>query len=364
MMDNAKLKLSSAFSKQTHSKLFVYNAPENLKWSWSLRNLDPDKDYYFHNQNRAKPKIGDVALVRIDKISNHTKLMTARSERLRLHHRDIIVGVFGNRYATDAFEAEVQGLDSLHLLTNAGMIGTVLSRNQKVKFPTQVTFLGYLTDEKSQTLNIKQDLFPAEVADHQQQNVVLVVGSGMNSGKTATAAKLVKALLKNGLRVAACKLTGSVSPGDLFEYHSTSAQDIRDFSDYGFPSTYLSRRQELIGLFYTMLADTARSKPDVVVMEIADGVLQRETRMLLQAPEIRRNTCGVMLTATCAGSALFGVSKIESYGQRVMGVSGVITNSPLYVKEFKDNSTMPIAASWGDGGELAKLVVGQMRRAA
>jgi len=363
-MKNTQLIQNTTFFEQTHFKLLVYNAPERLKWSWSLRNLDPGQRYYFLHQNRTKPKIGDVVLVRIDKINNHTKLMTARSERLRLHHNDIIVGVFGNRYATDAFEAQVRGLDPLHLLTNAGMIGTVTSKSRKVKPPTQVTFLGYLGDETGRNVNIKQDLFPAEVADYQQQNVVLVVGSGMNSGKTATAANLVKALLNKGLRVAACKLTGSVSPGDLFEYHSTSAQDIRDFSDYGFPSTYLSERQELIGLFYTMLADTARSNPDVVVMEIADGVLQRETRMLLQAPEIRRNTCGVMLTATCAGSALFGVSKIELYGQRVIGVSGVITNSPLYVEEFQSNSQLPIAASWGDGSELAELVVGQMRRAA
>ncbi len=363
-MKDTQCMCDTALFERTHSKLFVYNAPEELKWSWSLRNLDPGQRYYCDQQNKTKPKIGDVALFRIDKIINHTKLMTARSERQRLHHNDIIVGVFGNRYATDAFEAQVQGLDPLHLLTNAGMIGTVISKSRKVKPPTQVTFLGYLGDESGRTVNIKQNLFPAEVADYQQKNVVLVVGSGMNSGKTATAVKLVKALLNKGLRVAACKLTGSVSPGDLFEYHSTLAQDIRDFSDYGFPSTYKSKRQELIGLFYTMLADTARSKPDVIVMEVADGVLQRETRMLLQAPEIRRNICGVMLTATCAGSALFGVSKIESYGQRVMGVSGVITNSPLYVEEFQSNSQRPIAASWGDGSELAELVVGQMRRAA
>ncbi|MEA1948112.1 MAG: hypothetical protein U9N83_12525 [Thermodesulfobacteriota bacterium] len=361
-ISNAQLKIDSA-SGQTHSDVLVWNAPETLKWSWSLRILDPDKAYYFHDQNRAKPKIGDVALVRIDKISNHTKMITARSERLRLHHNDIIVGVFGNRYATDAFEAEVHGLEQLHLLTNAGMIGTMLSKNQKVKFPTQVTFLGYLTDKEGQTVNIKEVLFPAVVADSRHQNVVLVVGSGMNSGKTSTASKLVKALLKRGLRVSICKLTGSVSPGDLFEYHSTSAQDVRDFSDYGFPSTYLSERQELIGLFYTMLADASRVKPDVIIMEIADGILQRETKMLLQAPEIKQHTCGVMLTATCAGSALFGIDKIQSYGHRVIGVSGVITNASLYVEEFQGNSQLPIAASWGDGSELAELVIREMGEA-
>lgn len=361
-MENTQLMMNHSSVEPARSELSVYNAPGNLKWSWSLRNLDPGRRYFVH-QDRTPPKAGDVVLVRVDRISNHTKLMTASSERLRLHPNDIIVGVFGNRYATDAFEGEVQGLDPLHILTNAGMIGTVTSKSRKVKAPTQVAFMGYLVDEFGRKVNIKQNLFPAKVADHQQQNVVLMVGSGMNSGKTSASAKLVKALLKKGLRVAVCKLTGSVSPGDLFEYYATSAQVIRDFSDYGFPSTYLSKRPELIGLFYAMMADAARSKPDVVVMEIADGVLQRETRMLLQAPEIKTNTLGVMLTATCAGSALFGASKIESYGHRVIGVSGVITNSPLYVEEFRGNSPLPIAASWDDGSELAELVVGQMRRA-
>lgn len=359
-MDNAQLKTDSTF-KENRSDLMVWNAPKKLKWSWSLRHLDPGKAYHVDDQNRTPPKPGDVALVRIHEIRNHTKMVTAACGRLRLHHNDVIVGVFGNRYATDAFEAEVQGLEPLHMLTNAGMIGTVCSKNQKVKAPTRVEFLGYLADEDGRIVNLKQDLFPAKLPDQRQRNVVLVVGSGMNSGKTSTAAKMVKALLKKGRRVAACKLTGSVSPGDLFEYYATSAQDIRDFSDYGLPSTYLSDHQELLGLFYAMLADTAKVDPDVVVMEIADGILQRETKMLLQAPEIKAHVRGVMLTATCAGSALFGLSKIESYGQETIAVSGVITNSPLYVREFRNSTDLPIAASWGDGSELAELVINALQ---
>jgi hypothetical protein len=90
---------------------------------------------------------------------------------------------------------------------------------------------------------------------------------------------LAKALLRLGLRVAACKVTGSISHRDLNELRATGVHDVRDFSDYGFPSTYLCENAELIDLFEAILTDAAIASPDIVVMEIADGLLQRETQM-------------------------------------------------------------------------------------
>ena len=58
----------------------------------------------------------------------------------------MFVGVFGNRYATDALEAEVIGVRNLSLLTTAGMVGTVKSKHSSINNTTQVAFLGYLKD--------------------------------------------------------------------------------------------------------------------------------------------------------------------------------------------------------------------------
>lgn len=327
------------------------------KWTWSCRKLNPALPYDVRYGDRAAPRPSDVAVVRVESLGYHAKIMTAPQGQLRLYPGDLLVGVFGNRYATDAYEAEVTTLEDLSILTNAGMIGTVYSKNAAMKKPTRITFLHYLNDARGERLNLKNLHFQPRVPVQPLPTIILVVGSGMNSGKTTTMMKLTKALLSNGLRVAACKLTGSVSTNDHSELCATGAHFVTDFSDYGFPSTYLCHENELHDLFHTMMADAAAANPDVTVVEIADGLLQRETRLLLASPMIRSQVAGVLMAATCASSAIYGLSQLEALGHDVIAVSGIITNSPLFMRELKSHNTMPIASSAGDGAELAQVVM-------
>ena len=329
-----------------------------LKWSWSCRAIaEHGGSALLGNEGRA-PLVGDVALVRVRSLGHHSRINTAGSGKQRLYPGDLLVGVCGNRYATDAFEGEVRGLEDLHMLTDAGMIGTVCSQHNNTRKPTALEFLGFLDDGRGRRLNLKSRLFrrpdrPATL----RKNVLLVVGTGMNSGKTTTGSRLVKSLLRRGLRVAVSKLTGSVCQNDRSEWSATGAVDVRDFSDYGFPSTYLATETELIDLFERLVADTERLEPDLVVMEIADGILQRETRLLLGHEAIRRRAGGVVLAATCSASALFGVEQVQALGHEVITVSGVISNSPLFVREFQAASPVDIGFSRGDCNDLAETVV-------
>ena len=284
------------------------------------------------------------------------RLATADGSKVRLYPDDVIAGVFGNRYATDAFEAEVRTLDDLHMLTDAGMVGTVRSRHRDVKPPTRLRFLGYLANDLNERLNLRMKLpseFPVRSGP---KNILIVVGTGMNSGKTTTATKLVKALLRRGLRVAACKLTGSVCPRDRGEFSATGVHHVSDFSDFGFPSTYLASEEELVGLYQAMVADADKTEPDIVVMEIADGILQRETQMLLSHEALRGRVGGIVLAATCAASALYGVDRLQRNGLTVVAVSGCITNAPLFLREFAAASPVPLASSTADCVELAEMV--------
>jgi hypothetical protein len=331
------------------------------KWSWACRILDPRHRGQLLRGDAGNPRVGDVALVEVGTIGQHTRMTTADGHKVRLYPDDVLAGVFGNRYATDAFEGEVQTSDELHLLTDAGMIGTVRSRHKDTSRPTTLRFLGYLADEAGERLNLKALRFRAVIDKSGLKNILLVVGTAMNSGKTTTAAKLVKALLRRGVRVAACKLTGSVCQRDRGEFSATGANFARDFSDYGFPSTYLATQEELFALFETMLADAAPAHPDITVLEIADGILQRETELLLGHDAVRRRVGGVLLTAPCSASALFGVARVEGQGHAVVAVSGRITNSPLFIREFAAKSPVRIASSAGDGDELAELVLHHFR---
>lgn len=329
----------------------------NIKWSWACRILGDGGYSLDENPSAAIPRAGDLALVKVDRIGYHNSIISSDNRRLRIYRNDVIVGVFGNRYATDAVEGELFGFQDLSILTAGGMIGTVKSRHRDFGKPTGVTFVGFLKNKKGQRINLKEVGFRPSRPKGTLRNVIVVVGTGMNAGKTTTARMLVKSLSDHGMRVAACKLTGSVSNRDQDELRSAYARTIIDFSDYGFPSTYLCSKKELFDLFDTMLADLEKTTPDVVIMEIADGILQRETAILLSEQSVKRVIKGVILAADTAPSALYAAEKIEVMGHKVIAVSGAITSSPLFVREFEDNSRIPVYSSVDTGDELADAIL-------
>jgi hypothetical protein len=342
---------------------YFQGVAQYLKWSWACRVLE-DEDYEVqendpNNIDDNKPRIGDVAVVRVDRIGNHTSMVTADNKKLRIYVGDYIVCVFGNRYATDAFEGEVIGTKNLSLLTAGGMIGTVKSKHfYDVKKPTRLSFRGYLVKEGGKRINLKELKFIANkpTLDSKTKNLIVAVGTGMNSGKTTAARKIIRGLSEKGLTVGACKLTGSVSNRDQDEMRSALPRTIIDFSDYGFPSTYLANKQELIDLFNMMLANLEKFNPDVVIMEIADGILQRETNMLLTDSFIKERTKGIVLAAESAPSALYGVEYLGKLGYTIIAVSGSMTSAPLSVKEFQQHSDIHVASSVDSGKDLVKGV--------
>lgn len=332
---------------------------DGIATSWACRAVEP-VEYGVWTNPVVRPEAGDVAVFRVEKIGHHQHLRTKERIRLKLSRGDLFVGVFGNRYATDAYEGIVAGADVLHLLTASGMVGTLLSKHDAVAFPTRVGLTGYLARSEGGKLNLRRLLFRPEKPGLWAAHLLLFAGAGMNTGKTTAAISLVRGLVAQGLRVAICKLTGSVSPGDRDEMTGTRAHDVRDFSDYGFPSTYFCTKQELRDLFDTMLADTLRIKPDLVVMEVADGLLQRETTMVLEDRYIRKRVDGVILTAACSMSALEGVNRLRRLGHRVAAVAGTMTRSPLYIREFCAYSDVPVCYSTSDGEAFASLMMKQL----
>jgi hypothetical protein len=341
-----------------------FAADHELKWTWSCRTLGPSRRYRLLERDGVDPRAGDVALVEVEELGQHFRLSTLPDGKRRLYPGDLLVGVFGNRYASEAFEAEVRTTDDLHILTDAGMIGTVLSRHRDLKRPTTLRFVGYVADETGRRVNLKALCRQSAVPQAAPTNLLLIVGTSMNSGKTTAGAKLIKALLRRGARVAACKLTGSVCQRDHNELLSAGAHDVRDFSDYGFPSTYLAAPDELLDLFHRMTADAARVRPDVVVMEIADGLLQRETALLLEHRAVHRRVGGVVLAAPCAASALFGIDQLARHGHHVVAVTGRITSSPLAMQELAAQRPVGIMSSAEGGSELAEAVLRHFQLAA
>jgi hypothetical protein len=336
----------------------ITKANETIRWGWACRLLD-DTHSKFEIDTVAphnEPIAGDVALFKVSRVGENKALVTNTNKRMRIYVGDLMVGVFGNRYATDAFEGEIEGIRNLSLLTASGMVGTLKSKHHSVDKPTRLSFVGFLQFMTGQRVNLKQIKFNKSQPKSCLKNLIIIVGSGMNSGKTTACRKMIKSFSEMGIKVAACKLTGSVSHRDQYEMISATPAYTIDFSDYGFPSTYKCDKQELIDLFNTMLTDIEKINPDVTVMEIADGVLQRETSLLLSEPLIKESTKGIFLAADSAPSALFAVEYLKRLRYNIIAVSGVMTSSPLYIREFQMNSNIPVISSASNESKMCSIL--------
>lgn len=332
------------------------------KWSWACRRIAQKSLHLSLEGKKEMPNIGDLALLRVNKIGFHSAITLTDNRKVRIYPDDLLVGIFGNRYATDAYEAEVRGTRELSLLTAGGMVGTVLSKNESIQKPTELEFVGYLEDSSGRRANLKELMPRQTTVAPDAANLVVVVGTGMSTGKTTVMRKLIKGLSASGVRVVALKLTGSVSPRDQDELKSADASLVMDFSDYGFPSTYLAPKDELMTLFNLMLTEAAATDPNVVVMEIADGILERETAFLLAEPSFRSRVRAIVLSADSSLSGLYGTRLLEEMGYNVCLVSGRLTSAPLYVKEFQSKSGVPVVSSAGSGDQLARVVSTELER--
>jgi hypothetical protein len=112
-----------------------------------------------------------------------------------------------------------------------------------------------------------------------------------------------------------------------------------------------------------MTAACGRAGAQIAVIEIADGFMQPETQMLLESDEIRRRARGVVVAGACSSSLLFATEYLQKIGWNVLAASGLITNSPLFVREFSARSAIPVASSRGSGARLARLVLGKSAQA-
>lgn len=333
----------------------------SLKSTWSLRKIRLENYRIVQPPKSYVPRVGDVVEVKVIKVANHSRVYSSANKYQRLYKDDMIFGVLGYRYASDAFHADAIDINNLHLLTNAGLIGTVKDKHSSLSEPTRLKLTGVAFNKnKNEVLNLKTAFYRPGNVNLSFPPVIFVVGTGMNSGKTTTSTRLGRSLIESGLKVALLKVTGSVSQRDIYEFESTGVHYTADFSDYGFPSTYLCNQDELSGLFAQMLEDTLPVRPDVVIAEIADGILQRETQILLKTEIAQRNNIGVVLTAPCSCSALTLSEKVKQLNYFPIAVTGIITNSPLFVQEFKQYDSTPVLNTKTDKKQFVELIMGRV----
>lgn len=329
------------------------------KHSYTVRHLDLSRALWLSPE--GAPRSGDVVLARVEQIGQHKKLENGHGRRATLYPGDELVLAYGARYAPDQFCAGLPSdLGACDLVAAGGIAGRVESSHASMAEATTLLPLGLLTDANRDRLNLDQVRPPAATPTDTLPPVFAVVGASMNSGKTTSAAHLIRGLRAVGLRVGAAKVTGTGSGGDVWLMQDSGAHVVYDFTHAGVPSTYRVGHPQVRRIFLELLARLAAAHCDVIVLEVADGIYHTETAGLLTDPTFPAHVDGVFFAANDALGAASGAAWVTGHKLPFVGLTGVLTASPLAVLEAR-------AATGQDVWDLGRLqdpaAAGQLHRA-
>ncbi len=284
---------------------------------------------------------GDIVLARVVSLGQHGQLELTNSRKAKLFVGDEIIVAYGNRYAPDQFEAVVpMDLGPCDLAAAGGIAGRVIGNHAKMDEPTRLQPIGVFCDENCKVTNLRDHALP-NVKPARKVPAVAVVGGSMNAGKTTTAASIVRGFAQAGLKVGAAKITGTGAGNDYWHMADAGAHAILDFTDAGLATTYKASKADLERCAYTLAAGLVDRGVDVMVFEIADGLFQQETNWLVSSPALEPLIDGYVYAGESAASCAIGMQWLRQYDRLVMGLSGVVSASPLAVRESENATGLP-----------------------
>ena len=295
-----------------------------------------------------KPEPGDLVYGRIEYIGQHSSLENKEGRIHTINNGSSAVFVYGTRYAPDYYEGFVPGemKPRADLLSRSGIVGEIACKSSLIADPTQVKILGYVCDSAGKVITTRDHVKIVPKSHNKasaRSKMVLCIGTAMNSGKSTAAAACCWALSTMGHTVRGSKITGTASLKDILLMEDNGASPVADFTFFGYPSTYLLDEESLLRIFDDLDLKYANSPKNYWVVEIADGILQRETAMLLRHPTIRSRIGKLVFCAHDAFAAIGGLDILKKEFDLVPdAISGVCSTSPLTIRELQQYCSLPI----------------------
>lgn len=288
------------------------------------------------------PRAGDLMLARVTRVGRHANLEGTDSRRAALFVGDEVLVACGARYAPDEFDAQLPtSLGPCHLAASGGVAGVVVSRRAGVAAPTELQPLGLVADPRGRVVNLADHALPSRRTQRRPVTIVSL-GTSMNAGKTTSAAYLIRGLVRAGLRVGAAKVTGTGSGRDPGLMRDAGAMRVLDFTDAGLASTCDVDPARLVDAAHTIIAHLADEGVDAIVLEVADGLYQRETSALLQRSDFRALLDGAVFSSGDAMGACAGADWLRRVGLAPMALAGAMTRSLLAAREAAEASGLMV----------------------
>ena len=279
---------------------------------------------------------------------------------------DIVVGALGHRNALRGYSGrlptELAPGDIIQLLNIGGVLGHCDSANPDVGPPFDCEVLGtvlhfpYLGERIGVPARAGMRALDANtLLDTQGVPVVALAGTCMDSGKTAAACAIVSRLRHLGLHVAACKATGVSLRRDILTMEDAGASETMIFSDLGVVTTTAKNGPALTRALLTSLAE---KKPDVIVLELGDGLLGAYGVEAILSDELIRNAMTVVILCANDPVSAWGGAKIlrESFNIEPAVVTGPATDNAVGVDQISERMSLPAINALSNGVALGDLV--------
>ncbi len=329
---------------------------QKAKAAYTTRNVDFSVGTTLLRGN-VIPQSGNVVLAKVTEIGQHTRIELASGRRAHLFPGDEIIVCYGDRYAPDQFEAQIPSdLATCHLVAAGGIAARATAQHNRMDDPTTITPIGLIGDSEGKPINLRDYALSMTNFINKTTPIFAVVGTSMNSGKTTTAAYLIRGLTEAGFKVGAAKITGTGSGPDVGMMHDAGAAKVLDFSDLGFPSTYRVAPRQIEAIFASLVNHLSSNNVDAIVLEIADGLYQAETAHLIATPIFRQNIDGILFATSDALGAATGVKILQELDLPILAISGKVTASPLATRETQRATDFPVFSPETIASEAAEFM--------
>lgn len=307
-----------------------------------------------------QPRAGDVVAVRALTDSATYNMLELPTGRLaKINPGDVLLGVLGRRRALKGFVGDVPPTlnagDQLHLLNMGGVIGLCTGHHSSLGDAIRLEVIGVVCDEEGRALNISDAALPLRSTLGATAPLVMIAGTCMNSGKTYAATELIKQATRAGLRIAAAKLSGVACLRDTLNMADHGALATASFLDCGLPSTVGA--DDLAPVAKAIIAQLNQSAPDLIVLELGDGILGGySVESIFADEELRAATAAIVFCASDYVGAWGGIELFRRRGLEVSVVAGSVTDSQMGQDYIESEFGVPAANARRDGKLLFERV--------
>lgn len=314
---------------------------------------------------------GIVLAVRVlnDK-STYNQLELPSGRMAQVKRGDVIAGALGHRRALFGYSGhlpeKLEVGDTVQLLNLGGVLGICNSVNPDLGRPFECEVLGtvlsfpFLGERIGRPAKIGESVLDQDAPlEAGGVPVVAIVGTCMNAGKTAAACALVRELVHRGYVVDAFKATGVSLRRDILAMEDSGARRTAIFTDLGVVS---STAKNAAAVTRTLMTRLAAEKPDLIMVELGDGLLGAYgVDAILEDEAIRKAMTAVVMAANDPVAAWGGVRILrEVYGIEAVAITGPATDNAVGTTIIEERMGVPAINARTSPEALAQVVIDKL----